>query len=82
MTHARSRGVGNPVETLYPAPEDDGPVESSIRLGFALRDVAEVVRALQAIGAEIVTAPRETACGYQTVVQDPDGRPVELTQRP
>jgi predicted enzyme related to lactoylglutathione lyase len=73
--------AGDVVIEVYPLPDDAGPVESSTRLGFAVEDVAEVVRALEGIGAKIVTPPKETAWGLQGVVKDPDGRSVELTQR-
>ena len=66
---------------VYPLPEDAGPVDPSTRLGFAVEDVAEVFRALEGIGAKIVTPPKETAWGLQGVVKDPDGRSVEVTQR-
>jgi lactoylglutathione lyase len=66
---------------IYPLPDDGSPVDASTRLGFAVKNMAEVVQKLQAIGAKIVTPPRETAWGLQAVVRDPDGRSVELTQR-
>ena len=66
---------------VYPLPEDGGPVDASTRLGFAVEDVAEAVKALQGIGTQVVTPPRETAWGLQALVKDPDGRSVELTER-
>src|SRR4051812_49098397 len=66
---------------VYPLPDEAGPVDASTRLGFAVKDLAEVVRALEGVGARIVTPPKETAWGLQGVVKDPDGRSVELTQR-
>ena len=72
--------AGAVVIEVYPLPDDGSPVDSSTRLGFAVENVAEVIRALEGIGTKIVTPPKETAWGFQAVVKDPDGRSVELTQ--
>lgn len=74
--------AGDVVLEVYPLPDDGSPVDVAIRLGFAVESLADVVRKLQAIGAPVVTPPKETAWGLQAVVKDPDGRSVELTQRP
>lgn len=73
--------VGDVVIEVYPLPNDGTPVDSSVRLGFAVESLADVVQALQGIGTKI-TAPQKTAWGFQTVVRDLDGRAVELSQRP
>lgn len=73
--------VDGVVMEIYPLPDDGSPVDSSTRLGFAVKDLVQVVEALQEIGTTIVTPPRETAWGLQAVVRDPDGRAVELTLR-
>ena len=65
---------------VYPLPDNGTPVDSSTRLGFAVENLADVVRTLQDIGFKIVTPPSETAWGLQAAVRDPDGRAVELTQ--
>jgi lactoylglutathione lyase len=73
--------VGDVVIEAYPHSDDATAVDSSTRLAFAVESLADVIRALQNIGTKIVTAPQETAPGFQAVVRDPDGRAVELTQR-
>ena len=73
--------AGDVVIEVYPLSDDGSPVDASTRLGFAVEDVAEVVRALERIGAIIGTPPKTTAWGLQAVVRDADGRSVELTQR-
>lgn len=73
--------AGDVVIEVYPLPDDGNPVESFIRLGYAVENMAEVIQALEGIGTKIVTPPKETAWGLQAVVKDPDGRSVELTQR-
>ncbi len=68
--------AGTVVLEVYPLPDDGTPVDSSTRLGFAVENVAGVIRALEGTGTRIVTPPRETARGLQAVVKDPDGRSV------
>jgi len=72
--------AGEVVIEVYPLPDDGTPVDSSTRLGFTVENLAEVVRALEGIGTKIVTLPKGTSWGLQAVVNDPDGRSVELTQ--
>jgi hypothetical protein len=43
--------------------------------------LAEIVQALEAIGTLVVKQSTQTACGFQAVVKDPDGRSVELSQQ-
>ena len=70
--------VGDVVLEVYPLPEGDAPGDATTRLGFAVATVAEVVQALQALGAPVVTEPQATKWGFRAVVRDPDGRAVEL----
>jgi predicted enzyme related to lactoylglutathione lyase len=72
--------VGNLVLELYPLSESAGPPDATTRLGFAVPDLDETVRALEAVSAVVVTQPRMTPWGRRAVVRDVDGRPVELTQ--
>jgi hypothetical protein len=46
LVHFAGR-AGDVVIDVYPLPADAGSVDSSTRLGFAVEDVAEVVRALE-----------------------------------
>lgn len=78
--HFAGRAGGVVIE-VYPLQNEDTPVDASTRLGFTVDTLAEVVVRLQAIGAQIVALPKETAFGLQAVVKDPDGRSVEITQR-
>lgn len=50
-------------------------------VGFAVPDIAAVVEKLKAAGEyrELI-APQQMDWGLRTVLEDPDGRSVELTQ--
>ena len=58
---------------LYPGEADVGT-----RVGFAVADVDAAVSTLQALGASVRVAPRDSPWGRRAVVLDPDGRRVEL----
>ena len=73
--------VGDVVLEIYPQAEDGVPTDATTRLGFAVEKPAEVLLALQTLGAVIVNEGRVTEWGFRAVVRDPDGRVVELYQR-
>ena len=60
---------------LYPGEADVGT-----RVGFAVADVDATVSRLQALGASVRAAPKDSPWGRRAVVLDPDGRSVELQQ--
>jgi hypothetical protein len=70
--------AGGTVIEIYPAP-DDASINSSIRLGFAVDNLAEVVGALET--AANASLPKIAAAGLQAIIRDPDGRSVELKQK-
>jgi len=73
--------AGDVVVEVYPLLDDGSAVDTSTRLGFAVANLPEIMRALEGIGIEIITRPKQTAWGFRGVVRDPDGRSVELVQR-
>jgi predicted enzyme related to lactoylglutathione lyase len=73
---ADSDGV---VFEIYPLGHEQVPT-SSTRLGFRVADVVSAVRDLEAIGGQVLQAPRPSAWGLRAVVRDSDGHSVELLQ--
>jgi hypothetical protein len=71
--------VGDVVLEIYPLP-DGGTADTTIRLGFAVDRLSEVVQALREARAVIASEPTQTVWGLRAVVRDPDGRIVELYQ--
>ena len=72
--------VGGTVLEIYPLPDDACTVDQSTRLGFAVGNLEHVVENLRASGTPVTSPPQKTAWGYRAVVQDTDGRAVELYQ--
>lgn len=67
--------LGTLVLELYP-----GNDKSSLRLGFSVTNLDQVVQDFKAAGGVVKEPPHENEWGYQAVLQDPDGRMIELTQ--
>lgn len=78
--HYASTG-SNPVLEIYPLPKNITTPDSTSRLGFVVEDLVALVTTLQEINVTIVSPPAQTEWGFTAVVQDPDGRKIELTQR-
>ncbi|MEX0825681.1 MAG: VOC family protein [Acidimicrobiia bacterium] len=62
---------------------EDGPARGfrtsgSSFPGFAVKSVGEVVEALRAGGARVIQEPAQYPWGLRAVVQDPDGRAIEV----
>jgi predicted enzyme related to lactoylglutathione lyase len=75
-----SGAVAGAVLEIYPLPDDTSTADRATRLGFAVSRLEQVVENLRASGTPVTSPPQQTAWGYRAVVQDPDGRPVELYQ--
>ncbi len=57
--------AGDVAIEVYPLPDDGSQVDSSTRMGFAGKDLAQVLQGIQGIGTKIVTPPRKTSWGLQ-----------------
>ncbi len=77
--HYASTGSG-PVLEIYPLPKGINTPDATTRLGFTVNNLDQLITSLQAAGAVIVSPPQTTAWGYAAVVQDLDGRKIELTE--
>ena len=53
----------------------------TVRLGFAVPLLNDVVRAIQENNHVVSSAPKQTPWGLRAVVRDPDGRAVELIEQ-
>jgi hypothetical protein len=72
--------LGGVVLELYPLPQDGTSEDGQTRLGFSVFNLAPTLQTLEGLGTVVISAARETEWGLRAVVQDPDGRAVELYQ--
>ncbi|SEK75988.1 Glyoxalase/Bleomycin resistance protein/Dioxygenase superfamily protein [Chitinophaga rupis] len=69
-----------PVLEIYPLPKGVATPDSTTRLGFVVEQLDILVKELREQGITIVAAPATTEWGYTAIVQDLDGRKIELTE--
>lgn len=63
---------------IYPLTKIQNEADNSLRLGFNLDDFDETISLLKANGIKFLSEPAGSEFGFSAVVQDPDGRKVEL----
>ena len=76
-----SAAAGPTILELYPLPKGIASPDATTRLGFSVDDLDLLIGRLKESGNTVVVDPAVTEWGYSAVVQDPDGRKIELTQR-
>lgn len=78
--HYASEGSGTVLE-IYPLPKGITQPDHTTRLGFTVDDLDSLISDLRSRGAAIVAPPARTEWGYTAVVEDLDGRKIELTEK-
>ena len=78
----RSCGIGETVLEIYPgeAGRAGEPPAGATMTGFRVASLDEVLQAIREIGGAVVSGPAAGEWGRRVVVQDPDGRAVEIVQ--
>jgi predicted enzyme related to lactoylglutathione lyase len=71
--------LGNAVFEIYPR-EPTGPSTTSVRLGFRVAKVDEVLTVVGPAGGSVRMPAKDGPWGRRAVVSDPDGHVVELLQ--
>lgn len=72
--------TNHPVLEIYPLPKETREADYTTCLGFTVEDVNQIVENLRKKGFKIISKPSTSECGYGAVVQDIDGRKIELIQ--
>ena len=63
---------------IYPLAASQTVTDKHLRLGFTLEDFDEVIAQLKSKDTTFISEPVQTDYGYMAVVEDPDGRKIEL----
>lgn len=67
---------------IYPLTRSAIKADDSTRLGVEVEDLRLTMASLGGSDWKVVTEARQTEWGFSAVIQDLDGRKVELTSRP
>jgi len=65
---------------IYPLTDSTQQADQTTRLGFRVADLQQTLLAIQAFTEKPLPVPKPSPWGLRSVVRDPDGRAVELTQ--
>ena len=68
----------NFVFEIYPLPKNQTIPDTTTRLGFRVDDLEKTIQTISQIGGKIKNEIRETSWGTLAVVEDLDGRSVEV----
>lgn len=63
---------------IYPLAKGQSTADPHLRLGLEVAQFEQVMAHLEEQGVKILQAPQQTEFGWLSVVEDPDGRKVEL----
>ena len=70
--------AGDAVPEIYPLAKSQTEPDRSLRLGFQIDDFATTIKLLQEKEYVFSMEPMQTEFGFMAVVEDPDGRKIEL----
>lgn len=63
---------------IYPLAKDQSVADPHLRLGLEVTQFEQVMENLKEQGVKILQSPQQAEFGWLSVVEDPDGRKVEL----
>lgn len=66
---------------IYPLGKKQTSADTAVRLGFNLPAIDQKVAVVAETGGVVVREPSDSPWGYRAVVEDPDGRRIELVER-
>jgi lactoylglutathione lyase len=63
---------------IYPLPKSQAVADKTTRLGITVENLDELIKTLRENAVKILSEPAQTEFGYNAIVEDPDGRKIEL----
>jgi lactoylglutathione lyase len=76
-----STTIGKTVLEIYPLLKPQESADNSLRLGFEVENLVEVSIRLKDIHCKIISEPTQTEFGFMMIVEDFEGRKIELYQK-
>jgi len=75
-----STKIGELVFEIYPLLKNQEKVDNSLRLGFKVENLDNLIGELREKGVEILKEPLINKWGYYSLIKDIDGRKIELIE--
>jgi lactoylglutathione lyase len=76
-----SSKMGQLVFEIYPLLKNQETADNSLRLGFEVENLDELIQKLKKNEIQIINEPHSSEYGYFAVVKDFDGRKIELKEK-
>lgn len=76
-----SATIGQTVLEIYPLTKSQTSPDKNLRLGFSVNNFENVISKLKDIRVIFSSDPIQTDFGYMAVIEDPDGRKIELYKK-
>ena len=73
--------IDDVVFEIYPLPKHKVEADNTLRLGFTVNNLDELIGRLKESGIKIDKDPTMTEWGYVSIIQDLDGRKIELKDK-
>lgn len=73
--------LGKTVLEIYPFSKNQTQADSTLRLGFAIDNFEEFFQQASEQAVKIIAEPTQTEWGMMAIIQDPDGRKIELYKK-
>lgn len=76
-----STEIDNIVFEIYPLRKKDNQSYNGLRLGFKVEDLDNLLERFRIDNVKILKEAEQTEWGYCAIIQDSDGRKIELSQK-
>jgi lactoylglutathione lyase len=73
--------INETVFEIYPLPMSEIKADTTLRLGFDVNNLTELITQLELNAIKIINFPKQTEFGFMAIVEDFDGRKIELYQQ-
>ena len=73
-----SAHIGETVLEIYPINKTQTAPDKDLRLGFTIDNFDDALSQIEKLSYKVLAQPSNTEWGYMAIVQDPDGRKIEL----
>lgn len=73
-----SAKIGSGILEIYPLTKNQTEADKNLRLGFSVDSFDLIIEKLNKSHTIFVAHPMETDFGFMAIIEDPDGRKIEL----
>jgi len=76
-----SATIGQTILEIYPLAKNQTSADKNLRLGFVIDHFDDILQYLKEQNVVFIQEPTETEFGFLAIIEDPDGRKIELYRK-